>query len=183
MAVGDGAHNGAHRQAVEIVVDEDEDAQNEGGQRSAHLGLDVLGSPAAKGGRTAGGVHQGHDDAQQHQEQEDAGIVGNGCHQAVIDDHVQCADGGEILGEQSAHGDADEQGTVGLFGDEGQGDGDDGGNQGPEGAVHAVGGCFVPGGQRRDAQQRGGRHDQDGGPQDGMLFHGSSPFVFGQWPG
>ena len=165
MAVGDGPHDGAHGEAVEIVVDEDQDAQQEGGEGSAHLGLDVLGGPAAEGGGAAGGVYQRHNDAQKDKEQEDTGVVFDGGHQTVVDNHVQRADGGKALREQSAYRDADEQRAVRLLGDKGQSDGDDGGHQCPERTVHAVGGCAVLNSQSADTQQRGGGHDQQGRPQ------------------
>ena len=42
MAVGDGSHDGAHGEAVEIVIDEDQNAQQEGSKGSPHLGLNVF---------------------------------------------------------------------------------------------------------------------------------------------
>ena len=42
MAVGDGPHDGAHGEAVEIVIDEDQNAQQEGSKGSPHLGLNVF---------------------------------------------------------------------------------------------------------------------------------------------
>ena len=49
MAVGDGTHNGADRQTVEVVVDEDQHAQYEGREHRACTGLDVLSRPCAEG--------------------------------------------------------------------------------------------------------------------------------------
>ena len=174
MPVGDGAHHGAHGEAVEVVVDEDQHAQSEGRQLRAHPGVDVLLRPAAEGGGAAGGVDQGHDDAQEHQEEEDAGVVRDGGHEAVVDDHVQRGHGGELAGEKGAHQHADEEGAVGFLGDEGQGDGDDGGDQGPEGAVHAVGGFGAllrrEGG---DAQQHGGQGHQRRDAEQTMVSQGS----------
>ena len=127
-----------------------------------------------KGGGAAGGVDQGHDDAQEHQEEEDAGVVRDGGHEAVVDDHVQRGHGGELAGEKGAHQHADEEGAVGFLGEEGQGDGDDGGDQGPEGAVHAVGGFGAllrrKGG---DAQQQGGQGHQRRDAEQTMGSQGS----------
>ena len=95
MAVRDRTHDGADRQAVEIVVDEDEHAEGKGGKRCADAGLDVLFRPAAKGGGAAGGVDERHDDAQQHKEKEDAGVVGDGGNKAVVEGDVKRADGGQ----------------------------------------------------------------------------------------
>ena len=136
MAVSDGAHNGAHGQAVEVVVDKDQDAQGKGGQRGAHTGLDVLLRPAAESSGAAGGVDQGNDDAQDNQEQEDTGVIRNGGDEAVVEGGIQGGDGCKVGAEQSAHQHADEQGGVSLLGNEGQNDGQDGGHQRPESTVH-----------------------------------------------
>ena len=136
VAVGDGAHDGAHGQAVEVVVNEDQDAQGEGGQSGAHPGLDVLLCPAAESGGAAGGVDQSNDDAQDNQEQEDTGVIRNGGDKAVVEGGIQSGNGGEVCAEQSAYQHADEQGGVSLLGDEGQNDGQNGGHQRPESTVH-----------------------------------------------
>ena len=157
MAVGDGTHDAAHGEAVEVVVDEDQHAQDEGGQHGPHPSLDVLLRPAAEGGGTAGGVDQGHDDAQEYQEQEDSGVALDGGDQTVVDDGIQGGDGGEVALEQGAYQDADEQGRVGLLGDEGQDNGHDGGHQAPEGRVHVgEGGLAVRGESYRRQGQAGG---------------------------
>ena len=78
VAVGDRAHDRADGQAVEIVVDEDQDAEDEGRQHGAHAGLDVLFRPAPDGRGAAGVIDERHDDAQQYKENEDAGVAGDG---------------------------------------------------------------------------------------------------------
>ena len=95
----------------------------------------MLFRPAAKGGGAAGGIDQGHNGAQDHQEQEDARIVGDGGDKAVVDNGVHSLDKGKAAVEQGSHQNADEQGGVGLLGDEGQADGDDGRQEGPKGVV------------------------------------------------
>ena len=136
MPVGDGAHDGAHGQAVEIVVDEDQHAQDESGDLRAHAGLDVGLGPASEGRAAAGLVDHGHQDAQDDQEAQVAGQIRNGHGQAVHDDHVQGADQVEACGEESADQNAGEQGGVDLLGDERQHDGQQRGNQSPKGTVH-----------------------------------------------
>ena len=66
-----GAHDAAYRQAVKVVVDKDQYAQDNGSQLSAYPGFDLLGSPAAEGGGTARFVHQAHHCPQDHQKYQD----------------------------------------------------------------------------------------------------------------
>ena len=78
---------------------------------------------------------------------------------------------GEVGVQQAAHQDADEQGGVDLLGNQGQGDGDDGGNQGPEGVVETAGGLDVAhalAGFAGDGLQVLGQDDA-GGPAVGAL--------------
>ena len=133
LAVGHGGHDGADGEAVEVVVDEDEHAEGEGGEQRAGLGMDVARGPAAERGGAAGGVDERDHHAEDHKEEEDAGVVGDGGGQTVVDDGVERADGAEVGGEQGADDDADEEGGVGLLRQQGKADGDDRGNEGPEG--------------------------------------------------
>ena len=87
LPVGDGAHDGAHGQAVEVVVHEDHHAQQQGGKLRTGPGVDVGGGPAAKGGRAAGLIHQGHKDAQHDKEHQNAHVAAVrklGHHAAVL---------------------------------------------------------------------------------------------------
>ena len=137
MAVGDGAHNAAHGQTVEVVVDEDQHAQSEGCHLCAGAGLHMLLSPAAKSSGTAGSVDQGHHDAQQNQEDQNTCVpaVAHIGDQAVVYNSVECADHIKVSVQQSAGQNADEQGAVNLLGDQSQHDGDDGRRQSHKGAV------------------------------------------------
>ena len=137
VALGDGTHNGAHGQAVEIVVHEDQDAQQHGNQLRAAAGLDGMLGPAAEGLGAAALVHQIHHDAQHDQEDDDAHVVAVG---QDGDDAVVGADqlndglpGMELRVEQGAHKAAKEQGGINLLADQRQRDGHDGGEQRPEG--------------------------------------------------
>ena len=133
MRIRDGTHDRADSQAVEIVVDEDEDTQHKGGKHRTHAGMDVLLRPAAEGGTAACGVDQRDDDAQQHKEKEDAGVVGNGGDQTVVDDGIQRGDRVEAGHQQRAQHDAQKQRAVRLLGDQRQRDGEQRRHQGPEG--------------------------------------------------
>ena len=70
-AVQDRAHHRAHREAVEVVVDEDEDAE----QGREHLGkpcvVHVFGHPARVGARPAGHSYDHRKGTQQRQEQDE----------------------------------------------------------------------------------------------------------------
>ena len=78
MFVGNRAHNAAYGQAVKIVIDENQTAQNDRGQLSPDTGFNVSLSPTSKSGRTAGFVHQADHAAQNHQEDQDAHVVAVG---------------------------------------------------------------------------------------------------------
>ena len=134
MAIRNGQHNGAHGQAVEVVVHEDEHAQQHSGELAAHPCLDVVLGPVTEGSGAAGLVHQGHHDAQDNQEHQDARVPGVGNlidHAAVfIEEHGHDGQLGVEVGvQQAAHQDAYEQRAVDLLGDQGQDDGDDRGQQ------------------------------------------------------
>ena len=140
MLVSHGTHDGADGQAVEVVVDEDDTAQDGSGNHSADAGLDVGLSPAAVSSGAAGLVDQADHHAQDNQEDQDTDVPGVG----QLDDHDVEGVGDhtpdvEVGVQQSTGQDADEQGGVDLLGDQGQADGDDGGQQGPDGGVGADG--------------------------------------------
>ena len=140
VALGDGTHDGAHGQAVEIVVDEDQHAQQHGHQLRAAAGLHGLGGPAAEGGGAAGLVHQVHHDAQHHQEDQDGDVDGiDHAHALAGADKIHHhLPGLEISQQQSAGQAAQEQGRIHFLTDQGQGNGHDRGEQGPSGSDEAA---------------------------------------------
>ena len=146
MALGDRAHHGAHGQAVEVVVDEDQHAQQHGHQLCARTGMYGFGGPAAERLGAAGLVHQVHHDAQHHQEHDDGDVarIGHGGDDAVIAFHQlhQRLPGPEVADQQSAHQAAQEQRGIHFLADQGQHDGHNGGQQGPEGACERGGRAF-----------------------------------------
>ena len=75
MLVGDGPHHGAHRQTVEIIVDENEAAQRYRSQLRAHAGFDMCLCPSSEGRRTAGLVHHADHRAQNDKKHQDADVV------------------------------------------------------------------------------------------------------------
>ena len=139
VALGDGTHNGTHGQAVEIVVDEDEHAQEHGHQLCAGTGLHGLGCPAAESSGTAGLVHQVHHDAQDDQEDQDGDVDGVDHANTLTgaDEVHNGLPGAEVSQQQSAHQAAQEQRGIHFLADQGQGDSDHGGEQGPTGGHEA----------------------------------------------
>ena len=114
VAVGDGAHHAADGQAVEVVIHKDEDAQQEGGKHSAAAGLDVRLGPSAEGCGAAGLIEQGDEDAKQHEEHEDTGIITDGGHNAVIEQRVERLHM-EAGIEQGTGNGADKEGAVNFL--------------------------------------------------------------------
>ena len=170
VAVGDGAHNGAHGQAVKIVVDENEDAEDERCKLRARVGLDVRLCPAAKGSRAARGVHKRDNDAEQDKEEENTCVVGNCSNEAVVDNRVKRGDGGKVRCKQRADNDANKQRAVGFLADKGKDDGDDGRQQRPGRLRKRLAVCTLDG--RRDDQNQHRRDDDDAQKHMGFVLHG-----------
>ena len=158
VALGDGTHNSAHGQAVEIVVDEDQHAQQHGHQLRAHAGLHGLLGPAAKRGRAAGLVHQVHHDAQDDQEDQDGDVDGvDHTHAVASADEVHHRlPGSEVSQQQRADQAAQEQRGIHFLADQSQGDSDHRGEQSPAGGDEArtVVGDLADG-QRHDDDRQG----------------------------
>ena len=138
MGLGDGTHDGAHGQAVKVVIHEDQHTQQHGQQLRAAAGMNGLLGPAAEGLGAAALVHQVHHDAQGDQEDDDAHVAAVCQHG---DDTVVSANqghdgvpGSELGVQQRANQAAQEQRGIHFLADQGQHDGHDGGQQGPEGA-------------------------------------------------
>ena len=70
--VGYRTHNGTHGQAVEIVINENQAAQQHGCQLRTGTAFDMRGRPLTERGGTAGTVHQLHHHAQNNQENQNA---------------------------------------------------------------------------------------------------------------
>ena len=136
MGLGDRSHDGANREAVEVVVDEDQDAQEHGQQLRGRSALDLFLRPAAERFGTAALVHQVGDDAQFDQEDDDAhipAVAQNG--QKTVIRAYQRQDGfpgTELRIQQCSDDAAEEQGRVYFLADQGQSDGADRRKQRPE---------------------------------------------------
>ena len=145
VPVGDGQHDRADGQAVEVVIDENEHAEQEGGEHGAGAGLDVGLGPAAEGGGAAGAVDERDHGAEDDEEEHDAGAVGDGGHHTVVDDGVKAGDRVKVGVKQRTEQDADEQRRVNFLRDECEDDGDDRRHECPERKRHAAGGCDLAG--------------------------------------
>ena len=75
VLIGNRTHNCTDGQAVEVVVDEDEHAEERGRQQRAAAALDDVGCPFAVGAGRARLGHEGYQDAQHDQEDQDANVV------------------------------------------------------------------------------------------------------------
>ena len=75
MLVGDRPHNRAHGQAVEAVVQKNQQAQQGGGQLGAALGFDAPHRPAAIGGSAPRAGDNDHQRPQQHQKNDHHPVV------------------------------------------------------------------------------------------------------------
>ena len=141
VLVGDGPHDRAYGEAVEVVVDEDQAAQHNGGDLRPHPGLDVLLRPSAEGGGASRLVHHAHNGPQYDQKHQDAHIVavGQGGHDPVAEGVGHRALKGEVGVQQAARQNADKQGGIDLLGDQRQGDGDHRGQQGPRAVEKGAG--------------------------------------------
>ena len=138
MLVCHGPHNASHGQTVEIVVNENQDAQKNRRELRSHASPDVGARPAPEGRGAARLVHQADHGAQNHEEHQDSHIVAVGQHgnDAALENMGHGSLKREAGVEQRAHEDSHEQRAVNLLCDQRQSDGHDGRNQRPEGGVH-----------------------------------------------
>ena len=138
MLVGDGSHDGTHGEAVEVVVDENQTAQQHRGQLCPHPAPDMAGGPETEGRRAAGAVHHLHHGAQDNQKEQDADVplVGEHGDDAVREKAVDAVDRVEVAVEHGARQYAEKQGTVDLSGDQCHEDGNEGRCEGPHGVLH-----------------------------------------------
>ena len=138
MLVGDRAHDGTHRQAVEVVVDENQAAQQHGRQLCPLAALNAFGSPCPESSRATRTVHQLHHRAQDNQEDEYANVplVGQHGHDAVGEKPVESTYGVEVSIEQGPRQHSEEKRAVHLFSNQRQRDGDDGWCQRPYRILH-----------------------------------------------
>ena len=142
MLVGDGSHDGAYGETVEVVVDEDDTAQQHGGQLGACTALDALRGPCAKGRRASGTVHELHHRAKDDEEGEDANVplVGEHGHDAFGKELVEDFYWMELGNEQGTREYSEEEGTIDFLGNERKRDGHEGRSERPEGVFdgHAI---------------------------------------------
>ena len=171
VLIGQGTHNGTDGQAVEVVVDEDQAAQSDDAQLSGNAGLDVGNAPLTESGRTAGGIDQLNDEAQQHVEDQNADIpaVGQVHDDTIVKDMGNSAHKIEVGKHSSTNSDTQEQGRINFLGDQGKTDGDDGGQGSPNGVVSEAFAYFS--GKATNAQQHGNAQPQKQDFHDLVAFH------------
>ena len=84
MRIRDRLHNTAHRQAIEIIIDKDQDTKQNGCKHGTASGLDMTRSPGTESSRAAGHVDQGNQCAEDHKEYKQSRMIRNCGHQTVI---------------------------------------------------------------------------------------------------
>ena len=122
MLIGNRTHDAANGKAVEIVVNKDDNTENKCGKHGTCTALDMSLGPASECRGTARAVDQCHHDPEDHEKQEDTGIVGDGCDQAIIDGGIQCFHRTPVGIEKCTEKHTDKQGGIDLLGDQGQDD-------------------------------------------------------------
>ena len=138
--VCNGAHNCTNSEAVEVVVDEDENAEDKGADRCANLGLDVLLCPAAECGTTACAVYEGNHNAEDNEERKDTCSSGDGADKSVLDNEVNGLYHVEVSRKETARDNTDNERGVNLLRYKSEGDSDNGSEKGsPGGVVGSVG--------------------------------------------
>ena len=141
MLVRNGTHHRTDGQTVEVVVNENQAAQQDRCQLCAHAALDVRLCPTAECSGAAGFVHQTDHGAQHHQEHQNAHVVAVGQHgNNAVGEHM---DHGTLKGEvgvqQTAHQNTDEQRGVHFLRNQCQSDCNHGRQQCPHRVVEMAG--------------------------------------------
>ena len=109
MLVRNGPHHAADRQAVEIIVDENQDPQADRGKLGADPGFDMGFRPLAEGFAAACLVDQRDDHAKEHQENKDSHIIGIGdrCDETAAENAIHRIFQVEIVQHQCAADNSD----------------------------------------------------------------------------
>jgi len=111
MFVRQRTHHGADGEAVEVVVNENKDTQNDGAELCANLGFNMGDGPASEGCRAAGPVHQ-HDHGTQNDQEDqntDVPAVGQLADHTVYEHMLHNAGEAESGIENSTAKDTDEE--------------------------------------------------------------------------
>ena len=156
MLIGDGTHNGANSQAVEIVVNEDQAAQQNRCQLCAYAGLDIGFCPATEGRGCACLVQQGDHCTQQYQEHQNTDVVGvsQNRNDAAVEYMQHSFFQIEVCVQQTTNHDTDEQRGIYFLGDQCQCNGNDGRQQCPCGVIKTADSFCIAGCQYRSSECR-----------------------------
>ena len=168
-AVGDGLHDGPHRQAVEVVVQEDQAAQARRGRYRPPAGPHPAGGPLPEGPGAAGPGKQHHNGPQQHVKEEDLQV--DALHQGQ-EQGLKAAPGGKALRQQCSHHAPGQQGGIHLLGGKGQHNGHRRRQQRPAGGRKRGRAAAI--GKGDGAQQHQRRRQHRPPPAEGS-FHGQYP--------
>ena len=189
MTVRNRPHDRTDRQAVEIVVDENQDSQDNRRELSAHACLDMILRPAAEGCRTARFVHHRDDGAEHNQKYQNTDVIRirHGRDDSIRKDMQDRLLKIKVRREKTAYHNTDKQGRINFLCNQRQTDRDQRRNQRPYGVVKMR--------SRRDLlrrilskyrhhhaerQNRSGQHTRHKNPVPKTLLHTSSslnPFM------
>lgn len=88
VPVGNGPHDAAHGEAVEVVINEDKQTEEHSAELGSDAGLDMFLRPVTEGSAAAGSVHKRNDCSEENKEDEDTHVVGVGQHldKSVVED-------------------------------------------------------------------------------------------------
>ena len=138
LTVSDRAHDGADGEAVEIVINENHNAEEEGCKQSTYAGMNMLCSPLAECRGAAGEVNESNHDSEQNKEHENTGIptVSNSTDKAIVDHGVQSADRVETCHEEGTDKNTDEEGGISFLCDKGKNYSHNRRDQCPKSTVH-----------------------------------------------
>ena len=129
MGIRDGPHHRTDSQAVEVIIDKDQNTQCRSGQLGANPGLNTAGGPFAEGGRSAGTVHHRHQRSQHHQKNQDSHVsrvrqLTDHSSLLIEEEGVEHKFHIEVGVEEGACENPQHQRGVDLLGDQSQGNGD-----------------------------------------------------------
>ncbi len=162
MCVGNGGHNGADCETVEIVIDKDEYAEDEGCEHSTHFGFDVFLCPVSECGGRACLIDEGNERAEDHEEDKDACCIRYGCDEGIVYDDVHGSGEAEIGSHECADENADEKGRIYFLGDERETDCNNRRQNRPERICkgEAFAACDIDNGKHHDDNERNCKSNQ-----------------------
>ena len=106
------AHDAAHRKAVEVIIDKNQDAKNNSRNLRTDFRFYMQLRPVSKSGCRARLVHQGYHRPKHHQEKENAHIprIGHLFHHSIFENSIQELREAPLANKKAANHDPDKKG-------------------------------------------------------------------------